>query len=103
MKYWGTLVVVVVVAASLVLVEGGAGASSNPYPEDGVLRVNQMQVLGTHNSYHLRPPRQLLPNEPADYEHPALDVQLAEGIRSLEIDARIARILKYRDHSCVGH
>ena len=86
MKHWGTMVVVV--AVSLVLIQGAASASRNQYPEDGVLRVNQMQVLGTHNSYHLRPPRQLLPNEPADYEHPPLDVQLAQGIRSLEIDVQ---------------
>ena len=50
--------------------------------------MNQVQVLGTHNSYHLRPDRQLQPNEPADYTHPTLDVQLSQGIRSLEIDVQ---------------
>jgi hypothetical protein len=76
-------------AASLALVQG-AGASRDAYPEDGSLRVNQMQVLGTHNSYHVRPPRELVPNEPADYAHPALDEQLAQGVRSLEIDVQNA-------------
>jgi hypothetical protein len=65
-----------------------AAASRKPYPQDRTLRVNQVQVLGTHNSYHLRPDRQLQPNEPADYTHPALDVQLSQGIRSLEIDVQ---------------
>ena len=36
----------------------------------------------------MRPPRELKPNEPADYEHPALDEQLAQGIRSLELDVQ---------------
>jgi hypothetical protein len=49
--------------------------------------MNEIQVLATHNSYHQRPNRRLIPMEPADYSHPPLDVQLTElGIRSLEID-----------------
>jgi hypothetical protein len=87
MKHRAIAVVTVTLAVSAVLVQG-ASASSRAYPRDGALRVNQMQVLGTHNSYHVRPPRQLVPNEPADYEHPALDAQLAQGIRSLEIDVQ---------------
>ena len=44
--------------------------------------------LGSHNSYHLRPDRPMLPNEPADYAHAPLRVQLQEqGVRSLEFDA----------------
>jgi hypothetical protein len=50
--------------------------------------LQDIQMLGTHNSYHLRPARALVPNEPADYEHPPLDVQLSDqGVRSLEFDA----------------
>jgi hypothetical protein len=62
--------------------------ASARYPQDDVLHLDQVQVLGTHNSYHLRPDRRLQPNEPADYTHPALDVQLSQGIRSLEIDVQ---------------
>jgi len=52
-----------------------------------VLRVNDVQVIGTHNSFHLRPPRDLPPGDVADYEHPPLDVQLDEqGVRSFELD-----------------
>jgi Phosphoinositide phospholipase C, Ca2+-dependent len=62
--------------------------SANPYPLDRVLRLQDVQMLGTHNSFHRRPARSIQPNEPADYEHPSLDVQLGrQGIRSLELDA----------------
>jgi hypothetical protein len=76
----------VVVAA---LVSGTASArTANPYPLDRVLHLQDVQMLGTHNSYHRRPARALQPNEPADYEHPPIAVQLArQGIRSLELDA----------------
>ena len=58
------------------------------FPRDGELRVNDIQVIGTHNSYHLRPPRTLPPGDVADYQHPALDVQLdQQGVRSFELDA----------------
>ena len=51
-------------------------------------RLDDVRLLGTHNSYHLRPARELTPGEPADYSHAPLDVQLEEqGIRSLELDA----------------
>jgi hypothetical protein len=59
------------------------------------LRLNQIQVIGSHNSYHAG----LAPNETAwltklnpksadglDYRHPALDVQLSMGVRQVEID-----------------
>lgn len=59
------------------------------------LRLNQIQVIGSHNSYHLG----LAPSETAwltklnpksaaglDYRHPALDVQLSNGVRQVEID-----------------
>jgi hypothetical protein len=49
--------------------------------------VNEIQVLGTHNSYHQRPHRTVTPGEGADYTHPPLDVQLDdEGVRSFELD-----------------
>ena len=76
------------VAATAVAVTGDATPGRpDPYPLDGVLRLQDVQVLGTHNSYHVRPDRPVLPLEPANYAHPPLDVQLAkEHVRSLEID-----------------
>jgi hypothetical protein len=59
------------------------------------LRLNQIQVIGSHNSYHsgLAPSEgawllKLNPKSSAalDYRHPALDVQLSRGVRQVEID-----------------
>ena len=49
---------------------------SRSYPLDDVLRFNHGQVLGTHNSYHLMPEQQTVPDW--EYEHPPLDVQLGQ-------------------------
>ena len=61
---------------------------------DDSLRINQIQVVATHNSYHAMPPLDLLelvklvyPDaETWEYDHPPLDVQLNRGIRSFELD-----------------
>ena len=76
------------VAVTAVVVTGDATPGRpDPYPLDSVLRLQDVQVLGTHNSYHERPDRPVLPLEPANYAHPPLNVQLAEEhVRSLEID-----------------
>ncbi len=55
-------------------------------PMDATLRMNHLQSLATHNSYHLRPER-IGPDW--DYEHAPLDTQLDEqGVRGLELDIR---------------
>lgn len=54
-------------------------------PQDDVLRVSDLQVLGTHNSYHV----ETAGNTLADWHYTLepLDVQLGEqGVRQLEID-----------------
>lgn len=66
------------------------------YPLDDHLRLNQMQVLGTHNSYHVAPDPALASVlnkiDPAwprtlEYTHVPLDAQLADqGIRQVELD-----------------
>ena len=75
---------------------GGAGSTTTTLPGDDV-RINQIQVLGSHNSYHRRPPAALLSSlqrdAPAialemDYAHAPLVTQLSKyGLRQLEIDA----------------
>jgi len=62
---------------------------------DRTLHMNQLQTIGTHNSYkqamppdewaahHSRDPRGA---EGLDYAHPSLDVQLDRGARTLELD-----------------
>jgi hypothetical protein len=75
----------------------GGGGKAVAYPRDGELKLNQMQVLGTHNSYHLRPQEPLMSliqkvdkatADSIDYAHAPLDVQLSQqGIRQIELDA----------------
>lgn len=60
-------------------------APSFSYPLDAVLRINHLQMKGTHNSYHRRPSAD--PIAEWDYEHAPLTVQLAEqGVRQFELD-----------------
>jgi Phosphoinositide phospholipase C, Ca2+-dependent len=67
-----------------------------PYPLDPQLRLNEIQVVGTHNSYHIMPQepvysalRMILPNvaDVWQYTHPPLDEQFElEGVRQIELD-----------------
>ena len=66
-----------------------AGAAPGP------VRMNQIQVIGTHNSYHagLTAPAsaRLRARDPStaaalDYSHPSLTAQLDAGVRQLELD-----------------
>jgi hypothetical protein len=79
--------------AALVL----AAACGDDGGDDGeAVRINHLQVLGSHNSYKLRPDPAVLAGISSfdedlaaeiDYEHRPLTEQLAEhGIRQLEID-----------------
>ncbi|MDG2305761.1 MAG: phosphatidylinositol-specific phospholipase C1-like protein [Candidatus Binatia bacterium] len=66
------------------------------YPRDGALRLNHIQVLGSHNSYHIQPKPDLFAAIEAlvpplaaawEYTHLPLDQQFSEqGIRQIEID-----------------
>ena len=68
------------------------------------IRLNQIQVIGSHNSYHAG----LAPSEAAwlqkldaesavalDYRHPPLDVQLSSGVRQVEIDVYARDSLRF--------
>lgn len=74
----------------LLLLASGAHAATVDFGEG--LRMNQIQVLGTHNSYHLRPKTLGLTTmvtsatKDWDYAHLPLDVQLNNGVRSFELD-----------------
>lgn len=64
-------------------VDGSSGSSA--YPKDAVLHLNDVQVLATHNSYHLEKPNAIAAEW--RYSHDPLDVQLQDqGVRGLEID-----------------
>jgi hypothetical protein len=54
------------------------------YAHDGELRLNHLQVKGTHNSYHIAA-KDAIP--PLAYTHAPLDVQFREqGVRQIELD-----------------
>jgi hypothetical protein len=65
----------------------GAAREAPSYRLDSTLRLNQIQVLGTHNSYHLAPaPGPLLTPE-RDISQAPLRVQLEQqSVRQLELD-----------------
>lgn len=88
-----------VLAAGLLLASGCGSSSSSSgsaYPRDGELRLDQMQVLGSHNSYHIQPKPELFSlllafSEPLarsfEYTHLPLEEQFAtQGIRQIELD-----------------
>jgi hypothetical protein len=65
------------------------------YPLDSTLRLNQIQVLGSHNSYHGRPYPQVLSAlakvnaataAGLDYSHRPIAQQFPLGVRQLELD-----------------
>lgn len=65
--------------------DGLDAAPSFSYPLDDVLRVNDLQAIGTHNSYHLR--TEGVDRPEWDYDHLPLDQQAdAQGVRQFELD-----------------
>ncbi len=94
------VLVTVLMTASLALLTGCGEndhfpTSSAAYPRDGSLRLNHIQVLGTHNSYHIQPRPALFQALLAfgnlaqawQYSHPPLDQQFeTQGIRQIELD-----------------
>ena len=71
-------------------------ACSNEGDDDQNLRMNQIQVLGTHNSYHIQPRDALLQGiaslesqafaDSLEYTHLPLREQLDRDVRQLELD-----------------
>lgn len=102
-------VLVCLVALGAAACSSGGGKSTTPttsaatpttvplvaYPLDQTLRLDQVQVLGSHNSYHGRPFPQVLDalykSTPAlartlDYAHAPLPRQFDIGVRQIELD-----------------
>ena len=78
-----------------VLTIGTQPAAHSQAPSDNNVRMNQIQVIGSHNSYHagIAPSESKLlsENNPKlyqafDYRHRPLDQQLNSGIRQIELD-----------------
>ena len=79
---------IALVAASVVAIGGDATPGRpDPYPLDNVLRLQDVQVLGTHNSYHVAPaPGPNLTAE-RDITQSPLTVQLErQSVRQIELD-----------------
>ena len=82
-------------ALIVILLPSCAVAQTTTSQQDQVVHINQIQVIGSHNSYHtgVAPSeRKLIEQQNAkamralDYAHPALGDQLSGGVRQLEID-----------------
>lgn len=93
------LAAAVIPSASAGRATDGKVNSGNPYPLDHQLRLNQIQTMGTHNSYHSGLIPQGLPPSVGgpvynpwlqmalDYRHKPLTEQLDQlGVRSVELD-----------------
>jgi Phosphoinositide phospholipase C, Ca2+-dependent len=72
-----------------------AAAQTTAAQQDQVVHINQIQVIGSHNSYHtgFAPSERKLTEQQNpkvmqsfDYAHPPLGDQLSSGVRQLEID-----------------
>lgn len=62
-------------------------ASRPVYRLDDTLRLNQIQVMGTHNSYHVAPPPGPSLTPERDITHASLTVQLErQSVRQIELD-----------------
>lgn len=71
-----------------------AWAQSRPEVDLSAIQMNQIQVIGTHNSYHVRPSNTVMAvakrvsdeTKTWDYSHAPLNEQLDRGVRSFELD-----------------
>lgn len=65
--------------------EGPPAGTGDATVLEGLIRLNHLQLKGTHNSYHLPPAELVVPEW--DYTHAPLDVQLEDlDVRQVEID-----------------
>jgi hypothetical protein len=89
-QYRRPTIVAVLVALVAAACDGGGADRAAPvaYPRDNRLRVDEIQLLTTHNSYHQRPsvPLPGAIGDELDYEHLPLDEQLDLGVRGFELD-----------------
>jgi hypothetical protein len=69
-----------------VAVATGGVPSAGANRLDDTLRTNQVQVLATHNSYHIQQDVPIASSPTTQYTHAPLDQQLELGVRGFEID-----------------
>jgi hypothetical protein len=77
------------------LATGLLSLSASAFADSDALRINQIQVIGTHNSYHAgfapSATKVMLKEAPKefaalDYRHPPLTRQFDDGVRQIELD-----------------
>ena len=87
--YWGVALLVAPLLATI-----GTAKADNPLDPNN-LRLDQLQVIGSHNSYHSGVEPGILSRiqqisaalaKLLDYKHPPLSTQLDRGIRQVELD-----------------
>ena len=84
------------ITLALLMMSGAGGAKTQTMPtQDKVVHLNQIQVIGSHNSYNLgfapseekyARGRNAKSYEGLEYHHASLTAQLSGGVRQLEID-----------------
>ncbi len=91
----GRYAALVLLASALCVTEAATAEDKSTAEQDRRVHVNQIQVIGSHNSYHsgfapsarkwmeAHNPRAL---RSLDYHHPPLADQLSGGVRQIEID-----------------
>ena len=97
MHCWAVLWIAALASACYVDVQSGdppgnreIAADASPFPDDDVLRFNQIQAKGTHNSYHVAAAEPVATAHA--YSHAPLWTQLdAFGVRQLELDLHLTR------------
>lgn len=85
--------------ALMLVLMGGTALLADDVPSPADLRLNQIQVVATHNSYHVRPPEKMLKAAISirkdaatwDYTRLPLDEQLDNGQRSFELDMHLSK------------
>ena len=82
----GKRTALVSMTAAVVVVAAISGAAQSANRLDGKLRTNQVQVLATHNSYHIQQDAPIQSSTTTQYTHAPLDHQLDLGVRGFEID-----------------
>jgi hypothetical protein len=81
------IIVAIVAVVAVWYFTGEEKEKPSAYPLDGSLRLNQVQVLATHNSYHIQQDVPIPASQTTQYTHAPLDQQLeSQGVRSFEID-----------------
>ena len=73
-------------AAVVIAAVSGGASSAGANRLDDTLRTNQVQVLATHNSYHIQQDAPIASSVTTQYTHAPLDQQLDLGVRGFEID-----------------